>query len=73
MGLTHGLKPLATHDRPATWLSKPENHSSGAMTAIEGVHELFGFLTTEANASVAPIHPKAMPVILNAGGNRPLT
>jgi putative SOS response-associated peptidase YedK len=31
---------------------------------IEGEHELFGFLTTEANAIVAPIHPKAMPVIL---------
>jgi hypothetical protein len=25
---------------------------------------LFGFLTTEPNAAVAPIHPKAMPVIL---------
>jgi putative SOS response-associated peptidase YedK len=31
---------------------------------IEGDHELFGFLTTEANAIVAPIHPQAMPVIL---------
>jgi putative SOS response-associated peptidase YedK len=31
---------------------------------IEGAHELFGFLTTAANAIVAPIHPKAMPVIL---------
>ena len=31
---------------------------------VEGNHELFGFLTTEANAVVAPIHPKAMPVIL---------
>jgi putative SOS response-associated peptidase YedK len=31
---------------------------------VEGQHELFGFLTTEANAIVAPIHPKAMPVIL---------
>ncbi len=31
---------------------------------IEGNHELFGFLTTNANAIVAPIHPKAMPVIL---------
>ena len=28
--------------------------------------ELFGFLTTEANAVVAPIHPKAMPVILRS-------
>ena len=27
-------------------------------------HRLFSFLTTEANAVVAPIHPKAMPVIL---------
>ena len=26
--------------------------------------EFFGFLTTEANAIVAPIHPEAMPVIL---------
>ncbi len=32
--------------------------------AGEGDHELFGFLTTEANAVVAPVHPKAMPVIL---------
>ena len=31
---------------------------------VEGQHELFGFLTTEANAIVAPIHPKVMPVIL---------
>jgi putative SOS response-associated peptidase YedK len=31
---------------------------------VEGEHELFGFLTTEANSIVGPIHPKAMPVIL---------
>ena len=31
---------------------------------VDGEHELFGFLTTEANAIVAPIHPKAMPTIL---------
>jgi putative SOS response-associated peptidase YedK len=31
---------------------------------VEGQHELFGFLTTEANAVIAPIHPKAMPAIL---------
>jgi putative SOS response-associated peptidase YedK len=30
---------------------------------VEGNHELFGFLRTEANAIVAPIHAKAMPVI----------
>ena len=31
---------------------------------VEGEHTLFGFLTCEPNAVVAPIHPKAMPVIL---------
>jgi len=29
-----------------------------------GAHELFAFLTTTPNATVAPIHAKAMPVIL---------
>lgn len=32
----------------------------------EGDFELFGFLTTEANAVVKPIHAKAMPVILTS-------
>ncbi|WP_188519610.1 SOS response-associated peptidase [Alsobacter metallidurans] len=31
---------------------------------IEGPHELFGFLTTDANAEVGAVHPKAMPAIL---------
>jgi putative SOS response-associated peptidase YedK len=31
---------------------------------VGGEHQLFGFLTTEANATVASIHSKAMPVIL---------
>ncbi len=35
---------------------------------VDGDHELFGFLTTEANAIVAPVHPKAMPVILTTPG-----
>jgi putative SOS response-associated peptidase YedK len=30
---------------------------------VEGEHQLFGFLTTDANAEVGVIHPKAMPVI----------
>ena len=33
-------------------------------TGWEGDTELYGFLTTEPNATVAPVHPKAMPVIL---------
>ena len=31
---------------------------------IPGPHLVYGFLTTAPNAIVAPIHPKAMPVIL---------
>jgi putative SOS response-associated peptidase YedK len=30
----------------------------------EGEHRLYAFLTTSANAIVAPIHAKAMPVVL---------
>jgi putative SOS response-associated peptidase YedK len=30
----------------------------------ETTNDLFGFLTAEPNDVVAPIHPKAMPVIL---------
>jgi putative SOS response-associated peptidase YedK len=33
---------------------------------VAGDHLLYGFLTTQPNAEVAPIHPKAMPVILTA-------
>jgi putative SOS response-associated peptidase YedK len=36
----------------------------GQERRLRSADELFGFLTTEANAIVAPIHPKAMPVIL---------
>ena len=31
---------------------------------VEGEHTLFAFLTTETNATVKPVHSKAMPVIL---------
>lgn len=31
---------------------------------VSGPHMIFSFLTTEPNAVVAPIHPKAMPVII---------
>jgi len=30
---------------------------------IPGPHQVYGFLTTQANAVVAPIHAKAMPVV----------
>jgi putative SOS response-associated peptidase YedK len=31
---------------------------------VEGEHMLYGFLTTEPNAVVQPVHSKAMPVML---------
>jgi putative SOS response-associated peptidase YedK len=35
-----------------------------------GPHDVYGFLTTAPNAVVAPIHPKAMPVILTTDEER---
>jgi putative SOS response-associated peptidase YedK len=35
---------------------------------VNGEHELFGFLTTEPNVDVRPVHSKAMPVILRTPG-----
>jgi len=35
-----------------------------------GPHQVYGFLTTEANAIVKSIHPKAMPVILTTDEER---
>lgn len=36
----------------------------------ETTDDLYGFLTTEPNAEVAPVHPKAMPVILTTAEER---
>jgi putative SOS response-associated peptidase YedK len=37
---------------------------------IAGPHQVYGFLTTKANAVVKPIHAKAMPVILTTAEER---
>ena len=37
---------------------------------VRGPHLVYGFLTIEPNAVVAPIHPKAMPVILTTEEER---
>jgi putative SOS response-associated peptidase YedK len=37
---------------------------------IDGTHQLYGFLTTEPNGIVAPVHAKAMPVILTTDEER---
>jgi len=44
-------------------LLNPRRGVRGAKSA-EGEHELFGFLTTDADPIVAPTHPKDMPVIV---------
>src|SRR5476651_2255607 len=63
--------------RPPVWFafddSRPLAFFAGVWTRWKSVrkvregeteNDLFAFLTTEPNAVVAPIHPKAMPVIL---------
>jgi putative SOS response-associated peptidase YedK len=42
---------------------------AGSLT-LPGPHQVYGFLTTQANAIVEPIHPKAMPVILTTDEQR---
>src|SRR5271165_2181806 len=42
----------------------PVGHRCGRSRKGETTNDLFAFLTTEPNAIVAPIHAKAMPVIL---------
>jgi len=37
---------------------------------VVGLHDVYGFVTTEPNAVVKPIHPKAMPVILTTKEER---
>ena len=43
-------------------------HARHESQSIEGTHQLYGFLTTEPNA--APVHGKAMPVILTTAEER---
>jgi len=56
-GLTPRNAPLGLQDLSVV-------HAAKHYHPLRGWGEAFGFLTTEANAIVAAIHPKAMPVIL---------
>ncbi|WP_296709025.1 SOS response-associated peptidase [Rhodoblastus sp.] len=53
-------------DRPLAGFAGIWTNWTSVRKAKEGevTCDIFAFLTTEANAEVAPIHPKAMPVIL---------
>jgi putative SOS response-associated peptidase YedK len=67
------------HAKRPTWLALGEDRPLFAFAGVwrpwtgirgtkaapvEGEHLLYAFLTTDANAEVAPAHPKAMPVLL---------
>lgn len=53
-------------DRPLAFLAGLRTEWTSVRKLKEGpvTAELFGFLTCPPNAEVAPVHPKAMPVIL---------
>lgn len=55
-------RPLAFF--PGIWA--PQWTSVRKVKSGEETIDLFGFLTTEPNAEVAAVHPKAMPVVLTA-------
>jgi putative SOS response-associated peptidase YedK len=55
----HESRPLAVFAGVWTYWTSVRRVKEGETT-----NSLFGFLTTEPNAEVAAIHPKAMPVIL---------
>ena len=56
----------ASDDRPLLAFAGLWTHWTSVRKAKEGEVsiDVYGFLTTVPNAVVAPIHPKAMPVIL---------
>jgi len=64
-------RPKVTHwfaladDRPLFWFAGIWRPWTGDRRGEVAEHRLFAFLTTQPNAIVAPIHGKAMPVVLS--------
>jgi putative SOS response-associated peptidase YedK len=58
----------AGEDRPLLFFAGIWTNWTSTRKAKEGEvnADVFGFLTTEANSVVGPVHPKAMPVILTS-------
>lgn len=56
--------PAIFPDFPAPVIHMTNSERGTKAEPIPGPHNVYGFLTTEPNAVVAPVHPKAMPVIL---------
>ncbi len=60
--------PGPTGKRPLFWFdvpSRPIVSFAGVWRPTDGGGAVFAFLTTDPNPLVAPIHPKAMPVLLD--------
>jgi len=70
---------LSDGSRPPVWFALDDSRPLAVFAGIwtrwtsvrkvkegETTNDLFAFLTTEPNAEVAPVHPKAMPVILSS-------
>lgn len=70
---------LADGSRPPVWFALSEHRPLAFFAGIwtkwssvrkvkegETTNDLFAFLTTDANAEVGAVHPKAMPVILRS-------
>lgn len=71
--VTHEVTWFALADeRPLSFFAGLWTNWTSVRKVKEGevTADLFGFLTTEPNAVVAPIHPKAMPVILTTAEER---
>lgn len=73
----YGPRPAGGGRRPLVWFAVDEDEPLFFMAGLSARwhgkrkakedavdHELFAFLTCDPNSIVAPIHPKAMPVIL---------
>jgi putative SOS response-associated peptidase YedK len=64
-------RPKVTHwfalsdERPLFWFAGIWRPWTGDRRGEVSEHRLFAFLTTQPNAVVAPIHAKAMPVVLS--------
>ena len=75
---------LPTGKKQTVWFAFGEDRPTAAFAGVfvtgwrstrkgkegEVTADLYGFLTTDANAMVKPIHPKAMPVILTTEEGR---
>jgi putative SOS response-associated peptidase YedK len=59
---------IAGEDRPLLFFAGNWTNRTSTRKIKEGEvnADVFGFLTTEANGVVGPVHPKAMPVILTS-------